>query len=201
MPRRKGTCLTRQDVVEAAISCLQQEGEESLGVNRGARELGIQPPSLYNHVAGNGDLRQAVALEGLKRLMTHLRQHTNGIPDRQDRVRALAHAYRDFAHAHEALYAVLSTVSFDPTDPYYQPAIQDWMSFYDDRLKPFGLQGDAVVHGARFLLSTLHGFVQMERSGKFRLEQPRDQSYVWIIQALIDALEASGSSSEQDSET
>ncbi len=192
MPRRKGACLTRQDVVEAAITCLQEEGEESLGINRVARELGIQPPSLYNHVAGNGDLKQAVALEGLRRLMAHLRLCTEGIPDRQQQVRALAHAYREFAHTHAALYAVLSSVSFDPADPHSRPVIEDWMSFYDDRLRPFGLKGDAVVHGARFLLSTLHGFVRMERSGKFRLEQPRDQSYAWIIQALIDALEAAG---------
>lgn len=190
MPRPKGNCLTRQAVVEAAIACLQQEGEESLGVNRVARELGIQPPSLYNHVTGAGDLRQAVAVEGMRRLMAYLRQEIDGIPGRQEQIHALAHAYRRFAHQQAALYGVIFGTSLDPGDPQVKPMIDDWMSFYDQRLQPFGLEGDAVVHGARFVISSLHGFVRMERSGKFRLEQSRDQSYEWLIQALINALEA-----------
>lgn len=57
MPRPKGQTLTQKVIVEAAIACIQKEGESALGVNRVARELGIQPPSLYNHIAGNEELR------------------------------------------------------------------------------------------------------------------------------------------------
>ena len=42
----KENSLNPQDVIEAAISCLDEEGESALGVNRVARELGIKPPAI-----------------------------------------------------------------------------------------------------------------------------------------------------------
>lgn len=39
----KEKSLTQRDVVEAAIACVEAEGEAALGVNRVARELGITP--------------------------------------------------------------------------------------------------------------------------------------------------------------
>lgn len=58
----KENSLTQQDVVEAAIVCIEKEGETALGVNRVARELGIKPPAIYKHFNGNAELRKAVAL-------------------------------------------------------------------------------------------------------------------------------------------
>ncbi len=45
----KENSLTQQDVIEAAIACLDQEGESALGVNRVARELSIKPPAIYSN--------------------------------------------------------------------------------------------------------------------------------------------------------
>jgi AcrR family transcriptional regulator len=45
----KENSLTPQDVVQAAITCLDQEGELALGVNRVARALGVKPPAIYKH--------------------------------------------------------------------------------------------------------------------------------------------------------
>ena len=53
----KENSLNPQDVIEAAISCLDKEGESALGVNRVARELGIIPPAIYKHLNGNAELR------------------------------------------------------------------------------------------------------------------------------------------------
>jgi len=44
------------------LLCRLREGESAPRVNRVAREFGIQPPSLYNHIAGNKALRLAVAV-------------------------------------------------------------------------------------------------------------------------------------------
>ena len=52
----KQNSLTPQNVIQAAITCLDKEGETGLGVNRVARELGIKPPAIYKHLNGNGEL-------------------------------------------------------------------------------------------------------------------------------------------------
>jgi AcrR family transcriptional regulator len=58
----KENSLTSQDVIKAAIDCLDQEGSSALGVNRVARALGIKPPAIYKHLDGNAGLTRAVAL-------------------------------------------------------------------------------------------------------------------------------------------
>lgn len=59
----KEKSLTQRDIIEAAIACVEAEGETALGVNRVARELGITPPSIYKHVESGATLRRLVALE------------------------------------------------------------------------------------------------------------------------------------------
>ena len=53
MGRPKGQTLSVAVIVAAAIACLEREGDSALGVNRIARLLGIQPPSMYKHFDGN----------------------------------------------------------------------------------------------------------------------------------------------------
>ena len=64
MGRRKGISLNRDKVVQASIDLVNESGPDACGVNHVARALGIKPPSLYNHVRGNADLRKAVVLRG-----------------------------------------------------------------------------------------------------------------------------------------
>ena len=72
----KENSLTRQDVIEAAIACIEKEGTSALGVNRVARELGIKPPAIYKHLQGNAELKKAVALEIYRLLFAELRSKT-----------------------------------------------------------------------------------------------------------------------------
>ena len=75
----KENSLTRQDVIETAIACIEKEGESALGVNRVARELGIKPPAFYKHLNGNAELQKAVALKIYQRFFDYFRQQTVGI--------------------------------------------------------------------------------------------------------------------------
>lgn len=70
----KENSLTKQDVIAAAIACLEKEGESALGVNRVARELNIKPPAIYKHLEKNAGLRRAVARRE-ETLPTPLRSH------------------------------------------------------------------------------------------------------------------------------
>ena len=60
--------LTRAAVVEAAGALADEGGLEALSLVDLAERLGIRKPSLYNHVAGIGDLRRELALVGLREL-------------------------------------------------------------------------------------------------------------------------------------
>jgi AcrR family transcriptional regulator len=49
-------------VLNAAIQLLDQEGREALSLGRLAQRLGIQTPSLYNHIDGLPGLYRALAV-------------------------------------------------------------------------------------------------------------------------------------------
>lgn len=189
MSRPKGKTLCRQDVVAAAIDCLQKEGESGLGVNRVARELGIQPPSIYKHIEGNEALRRAVAIEGMRRLTEYLSQQVQGVGDRKDLIRTIAHAVRQFFHQHPSLHSVVTTTLIEEDDPEYQPAKQAFLAFNHESLKPFGLEGDEVIHAIRMFISACHGFVLLERSQQFKEPQSLDVSYEWLVDTFVFALE------------
>jgi AcrR family transcriptional regulator len=189
MSRPKGQTLSQKDVVDAAIHCLQRDGESGLGVNRVAHELGIRPPSIYKHIDGNDALRRAVAIEGMHRLTEYLSHQVEVIQDHRCLVRAIAHGIRQFFHSHPALHTVITTTPIDD-DPGYEAAKQAFLAFNSEHLHPFGIEGDEVIHAVRALVSACHGFVLLERSQRFTAPQSLDDSYEWLINILIFALEA-----------
>src|SRR5438046_7190344 len=52
--------LSRERVLQAAIELADEGGIESLTMRKLARALGVEAMSLYNHVAGKGDLVDAI---------------------------------------------------------------------------------------------------------------------------------------------
>lgn len=188
MPRPKGQTLTEKDIVEAAITLLQREGELALGVNRVARELGIQPPSLYNHIAGNEALRRAVIAEGYRRALNFVIQQVAAIDEPILALKIAAHALRRFAQDNPTLYAVTTSHQFRLDHPEFAKNIERMLEFYTTMLKPFDLNSDEVVHTIRMLHAAIHGFIQAEQAGLFVFPQSVDESYERMINTLIDGL-------------
>jgi AcrR family transcriptional regulator len=189
MSRPKGQTLSRKDVVAAAIVCLQKEGESGLGVNRVARELGIQPPSIYKHIEGNKALRHAVAVEGMRMLTEHLSDQVKEISDRRRLIQTTAYGVRQFFHEYPSLHGVVTTTLIKNDDLEYQLSKQIFLDFYRKSLEPFGLIGDEVIHAIRTFISACHGFVLLERSQQFKEPQSLNDSYDWLIDTFILALE------------
>ena len=87
------------------------------------------------------------------------------------------------------MYAIVTNHPLELEDSDFIPIIQDLDAFYNKVLAPFGLNQDEMIHAARMFNSTLHGFVLAEKAGLFLLPQSIDESFEWIVNTLIDALE------------
>jgi AcrR family transcriptional regulator len=57
----KRVTLNRERVLRTAVRLADEEGIEALSMRGLANELGVNPMSLYNHVAGKGDLLDGMA--------------------------------------------------------------------------------------------------------------------------------------------
>jgi AcrR family transcriptional regulator len=56
VPRPRRPLLSRRGIAEEALALVEEEGMEALTTRRLARRLGVEGPSLYNHVANRDDL-------------------------------------------------------------------------------------------------------------------------------------------------
>lgn len=185
----KAHSLTKQDVIAAAIACLEQEGESALGVNRVARELNIKPPAIYKHFDGNTGLRRAVALSIWRTYLTDCQQQTKGITDSQELFHVSAHATRNFARSHPSLYAIMMQYQMRPTDPEEAEMIQASLTFIKKSLQLYELSNDTLIDVMRMINAAIYGFISREQSELMTLDRSSDASYQVMLNALLVAID------------
>jgi AcrR family transcriptional regulator len=185
----KEKSLSPQDVVRAAIDCLDKEGESALGVNRVARELGIKPSAIYKHLDGNAGLRRAVALEIWRNYWVEYQKQTTGITEPLLLLRTGAHATRNFARLHPAQYAVMMQYRLRPTDLEEAETIRNSLLFFQRSLQLYELSEDALVDVMRMVNAAIYGFIIREQSELMTLNRSTDQSYEAMLDALLIAIE------------
>lgn len=178
--------LDRAAVVAAAARLADEEGLEAVTLAGLAARLGVRPPSLYNHVAGQEGLRRALALYGLGELAHRLGRAAVGKSSDAALI-ALAEAYRAFARAHPGVYAgTLRAV--DPGDSELEAVSDEIIAIVMAVLDGFDLAGEDALHAIRGLRSLLHGFVSLEAAGGFGLPLDLDESFRRLVRAFLDGL-------------
>ena len=190
MTGRRG--LTRGAVIDAATDVVETEGNAALTLSRIARELGVKPPSLYNHVAGLESLRRDVALRAIEDLGGKLGTAAMGRAGRHA-LRAIATELRAYAVAHPGLYEL--TTRARPDDNEYASASLQTVQPVLAILRSYDLDEEDAIHAARTLRAAIHGFVSLENAGGFGLDVDVDQSFAWLVDQVASMLESSGSTS------
>lgn len=186
--RPKGQTLTPQMVVQSAIDCLETEGIAALGVNRVAKQLGVQPPAIYKHLDGNPGLYRAVRLEGWRRFVAAYCDEDRDCASPEARLRQAAYQYRQFAHQHQELYAFITSQPFDLSDPEFKVIYQDLEAFYQRALAPICSSTETMIDASRFFHAAIHGFVSAERAQLFTYPRPCDESFEYLVTALVKGL-------------
>ncbi len=182
--------LTTAAVVDAAIELADADGLDHLTLARVADELGVKPPSLYEHVDGLEGLREALRLRGLQTMGASFRRATTG-RSQDDAVRAFADAFRQFARRHPALYQA-TVRSAERDSPAVRAAAEDVLDVLFAVLRGYGIQGEDAVHAARYLRSVFHGFTSLEVSGGFGMPTDLEGSYRRMVGAVLVNLKSWG---------
>jgi AcrR family transcriptional regulator len=178
--------LTHSAVVAAAADLVDGNGERGLTIASLAAELGIKPPSLYNHVENFEQLRRDVALQATIDLSDVLRDAVMGRSG-GEALRAVAAAARAYARAHPDLYRMTAVAR--PEDTEYVAASMRAVEPILAVLRSFKLHESQAIHAARTLRAAIHGFVSLETTSGFGLDTDVDESFEWMISALIETLE------------
>ena len=172
--------LTTAQVVSTASSLIDEIGIDKLTLAHIAKQLNVQLPSLYKHIASLQDLRERLVVESQRELLETMKNATIGRSGRQALL-ALAVAARDWGLAHPGRYAITLAAPHVPGD-----GSEEMLEFTLRILEAFNLKDDDVIDAARVLRATLHGFISLDTRGGFGLPRDVNHSFVRAIQGLGD---------------
>ena len=162
-PSRAGR-LSREIIVNAALTFLDREGWEALTINALATQLGTKGPSLYNHVDSLEDLRRTVRIRVIDDIIMMLTRVGEGRA-RDDAVLVMASAYRSYAHHHPGRYSAFTRMPLGGDDPEYTAATRGAATPVIAVLSSYGLDLEQAFYAALEFWSALHGFVLLEMTG------------------------------------
>jgi AcrR family transcriptional regulator len=163
-PAARPTRLSRDSIVNAALTFLDREGWDALTINALANQLGTKGPSLYNHVNSLEDLRRTVRMRVVGDIIDMLNNVAKG-RTRDDAVIAMASAYRSYAHHHPGRYSAFTRMPLGGDDPEFTDATRAAAEPVISVLQSYGLEGEGAFYAALEFWSAMHGFVLLEMTG------------------------------------
>jgi AcrR family transcriptional regulator len=179
--------LSRDIIVNAALTFLDREGWDALTINALATQLGTKGPSLYNHVDSLSDLRRAMRMRVIDDIIAMLNQVGAGrAPD--DAVMVMAGAYRSYARHHPGRYSAFTRMPLGGDDPEYTAAARGAAAPVIAVLTSYGLDGDEAFHAALEFWAALHGFVLLEMTGVMD-DVDTDAVFADMVRRLASGLE------------
>lgn len=98
--------LDKNSVISRAAKLANEEGLESITLKRLADDLGIQTPSLYNHISGLEDLRKQLMIYGWKQMEEKIIQAVIGVSG-YDALRAIGYAFYDYATENAGVFSAM----------------------------------------------------------------------------------------------
>jgi AcrR family transcriptional regulator len=178
--------LNPERVVRAAADLADEVGLEHVSLAAVAKQVGVATPSLYKHVDSLDAVRGALAVLAVAELGTALARAATGRSGERA-LRAMGGAYRRYAGRHPGRYAA-SLRAPAVEDREHEAAAAEVLATVLAVLDGYGLEGDDAVDAARFLRSSLHGFVALEAAGGFGLPRDLDRSFDRLLAAIHSAL-------------
>ncbi|MFI9486822.1 WHG domain-containing protein [Promicromonospora sp. NPDC052451] len=188
--------LSPDAVVRLAVEVVDEGGASGfadLTLAKVAAKAGVAAPSLYKHVGSLADLRRDVAVLAVRELTATGASATVGRAG-ADALRALASAWRQYAHDHPGRYAA-TQVGPDPDDPadaVARDVAAEGVQVVVATLRGFELPDDRVIDAVRAVRSGIHGFVLLELGGGFRMREDVDQSFAVLVDMLVAGVAALG---------
>ena len=131
--RKKQHTLTREEIRTTARALMAEKGTAGLSIRAIARKMDLTPPALYHYYASLNDIITALIADAFTRLADTIEEHANNptFTTSAERLRAVAHAYRNWALANPIDFQLIygnPIPDYDqPTDITYPPARRSFL--------------------------------------------------------------------------
>jgi len=173
------------EIVAAGRRLLEERGLDALTMSGVAGAVGVRAPSLYKRVRGRADLFRLILEDVADELTSTLDAAVNSGDPVAD-LRAMAAAYRTFAHANPVTYTLM-----------YAPQTVPGAIARSERSSATFLHVVAELAGpphalpaARTVVAWANGFITMELAGAFRLGGDVEQAWEFGLDRILTAIRA-----------
>ncbi|GKT03788.1 TetR/AcrR family transcriptional regulator [Furfurilactobacillus entadae] len=184
----KRTPLSRELIVTEAYKMAESDTLGNLSLRGVARNLNVQPQTLYHYFPSLEDLKLAVAIQGRELLMRQL--YANLVPvSGMDALRVFAMTIFQFAEAHPSFQEML-TRAFTGTNaalPITSIESADVRHVLLDILTPMIANQTERERTARAFLATLFGYAKLSINGFFK-DVDVEEDFRNIVEFLIKAV-------------
>ena len=177
----------RQEIIDMCVEMADKDGFLNISLKTVADRLGIKPPSLYKHFPGGlSEIKEELMVYGWNLLDIKIVKSAVG-KSREDGIKAMCYAFRDFAHEHPGIFAAIcwhnsytSELNHEITKGVISSlyAILDFLNFTDDKK----------MHILRSLRGFVEGFAMLELHGSFGDKVSLDESFAYGVDALITGI-------------
>lgn len=183
--RRSSTPARRDDVLAAARDMLDEQGWDRLSMVALAERVGIKAPTLYNSVENLDDLRRQLWILVVRDMGESIRDAVLGLSG-DDAVRAIATAYRAYAHKYPRRYALPVSIP-GLKGPDILAAISVATETANAVFRWYGITGDDATVANTLLSASMSGFLAMELQGAMQVDP--DLAYRVMIENFIAGLQ------------
>lgn len=185
-------------ILQKATEIADEQGLDQLSIGLLAEKLEVRPPSLYNHLDGLKELKQKLAIQGVKKLHEYMLRAAVGRSG-DDAIRAISQAYLQLVREHPGLYDA-STRFPDANDQELQQVQESVVQLVLKVLNAYHLQEETAIHMVRGLRSFLHGFSSIEQMGGFGMPLDINKSFSILINTFIEGIHAATIHKDQNME-
>lgn len=183
MPRAN---LTHRSVVAAGAKLADRDGLAAVTISALARQLGVQPASLYEHVRGVDGLLDGIQRLALDELASRIGEAVAGRAG-ADALHGLADAHRRYALERPGAWAALQRRASNETAR--SPEAARVSTLILAVVRGYPVPADDGVHAVRLVGATLNGFLALAESRAFtHRTDAEDASWTAAIDAIDRAL-------------
>ena len=169
-----------------AAELIAEKGFDRFSLRELSDRLGVKTASLYNHISSLSELTSNIGQIAFERMAGQLYSGTeDALPF--DTLYHIAIGYRKFAKQNPELYKTIVKIPSTGSSDLIEKGQSLVHSLYPV-LEACGLSEDDIIHFSRTIRSAMHGFVTLEEAGFFGTAVDADESYSYMIKALIEPL-------------
>ena len=181
--------LDRQTITAAAVALADEKGLAGVTLKALAAALGVKPPSLYKHIPGGlNELYTEMMLYGWRTVDEEIARAAVG-KSRDDAIRAICGAFRNFAVRHPGAFEVLQWHN-SHTSAQNRAATRGIIASLNQVLDAYGLTAEQELHILRFLRSFVQGFAAIETHGGFGDPCAVDESFEFAVSLIVRGIRA-----------